>query len=67
MSVAQATLKERYNYIFYTGSTAVGKIVMAEAAKTLTPVTLELGGKRYAVTLELSQLWFLFISLIILL
>ncbi len=40
-------LKERFDYIFYTGSTMVGKIIMAAAAKHLTPVTLELGGKRY--------------------
>ncbi|XP_038614990.1 aldehyde dehydrogenase, dimeric NADP-preferring [Tachyglossus aculeatus] len=38
-------LKERFDHIFFTGSTAVGKIVMAAAAKHLTPVTLELGGK----------------------
>ncbi|XP_049632841.1 aldehyde dehydrogenase family 3 member A2 isoform X2 [Suncus etruscus] len=38
-------LKERFDHIFYTGSTAVGKIVMEAAAKYLTPVTLELGGK----------------------
>nr|KAF6398776.1 aldehyde dehydrogenase 3 family member A1 [Molossus molossus] len=38
-------LKERFDYILYTGSTGVGKIVMTAAAKHLTPVTLELGGK----------------------
>nr|KAF6305113.1 aldehyde dehydrogenase 3 family member A2 [Pipistrellus kuhlii] len=38
-------LKQRFDHILYTGSTAVGKIVMAAAAKHLTPVTLELGGK----------------------
>ncbi|KAK7861812.1 hypothetical protein R5R35_000578 [Gryllus longicercus] len=38
-------LKERFDYIFYTGSTAVGKIVRAAANEYLTPVTLELGGK----------------------
>ncbi|XP_054427138.1 aldehyde dehydrogenase family 3 member A2 [Pteronotus mesoamericanus] len=38
-------LKQRFDHIFYTGSTAVGKIVMQAAAKHLTPVTLELGGK----------------------
>lgn len=38
-------LKERFDYIFYTGSTQVGKIVHAAANKHLTPVTLELGGK----------------------
>lgn len=45
--VEEATelLKQRFDHIFYTGSTAVGKIVMEAAAKHLTPVTLELGGK----------------------
>ncbi|XP_037056922.1 aldehyde dehydrogenase, dimeric NADP-preferring isoform X2 [Peromyscus leucopus] len=38
-------LTQRFDHIMYTGSTAVGKIVMAAAAKHLTPVTLELGGK----------------------
>lgn len=42
---AQALLAQRFDYIFYTGGTQVGKIVMAAAAKHLTPVTLELGGK----------------------
>jgi aldehyde dehydrogenase (NAD+) len=39
-------LKERFDYIFYTGSATVGKIVRAAANEHLTPVTLELGGKR---------------------
>ncbi|KAM8819387.1 aldehyde dehydrogenase, dimeric NADP-preferring-like [Rhynchonycteris naso] len=38
-------LKQRFDHILYTGSTGVGKIVMTAAAKHLTPVTLELGGK----------------------
>ena len=38
-------LKERWDYIFFTGSVAVGKIVAKAAAPFLTPVTLELGGK----------------------
>uniref|UniRef100_A0A915DQJ4 Aldehyde dehydrogenase n=1 Tax=Ditylenchus dipsaci TaxID=166011 RepID=A0A915DQJ4_9BILA len=38
-------LKERFDHICYTGSEMVGKIVMAAAAKHVTPVTLELGGK----------------------
>ncbi|NXF99186.1 AL3A2 dehydrogenase, partial [Sakesphorus luctuosus] len=38
-------LAQRFDHILYTGNTAVGKIVMAAAAKHLTPVTLELGGK----------------------
>lgn len=41
-----ALLKERFDYIFYTGNTMVGKIIMKAAAEYLTPVTLELGGKR---------------------
>uniref|UniRef100_A0A8C3W6X7 Aldehyde dehydrogenase n=1 Tax=Catagonus wagneri TaxID=51154 RepID=A0A8C3W6X7_9CETA len=38
-------LEHKFDYIFFTGSPRVGKIVMAAAAKHLTPVTLELGGK----------------------
>lgn len=38
-------LKEHFDYIFFTGSQAVGKEVMRQAAEHLTPVTLELGGK----------------------
>lgn len=38
-------LQEKFDYIFFTGSQAVGKEVMAHASKYLTPVTLELGGK----------------------
>ncbi|NXT96726.1 AL3A2 dehydrogenase, partial [Anhinga rufa] len=38
-------LKQRFDHILYTGNSTVGKIVMAAAAKHLTPVTLELGGK----------------------
>lgn len=40
-----ALLKEPFDYIFFTGSVGVGKIVMEAAAKSLTPLTLELGGK----------------------
>ncbi|XP_021342593.1 aldehyde dehydrogenase, dimeric NADP-preferring-like isoform X2 [Mizuhopecten yessoensis] len=40
-----ALLAERFDYIFYTGSTTVGRIVMQAATKYLTPVCLELGGK----------------------
>ena len=39
-------LKERFDFILYTGSPQVGRIVMTAAAKHLTPVALELGGKR---------------------
>ncbi|MEZ5506309.1 MAG: aldehyde dehydrogenase [Gammaproteobacteria bacterium] len=43
--VTDALLEEQFDHIFFTGSPRVGKIVMAKAAKYLTPVTLELGGK----------------------
>ncbi len=42
-------LEQCFDYIFFTGSKAVGKLVMAKAAQHLTPVTLELGGKSPAV------------------
>jgi len=38
-------LKERFDYMFFTGGETVGKIVMKAAAENVTPVTLELGGK----------------------
>jgi aldehyde dehydrogenase (NAD+) len=38
-------LEQHYDHIFYTGNGRVGRIVMAAAAKNLTPVSLELGGK----------------------
>lgn len=40
-----ALLEQKFDYIFFTGSPAVGKIVMQKAAEYLTPITLELGGK----------------------
>jgi len=43
--VADLCLAERFDKIFYTGSPSVAKHVMAEAAKNLTPVALELGGE----------------------
>ncbi len=45
VKVSKALLKEKFNYIFFTGSKNVGKAVMRAAANNLTPVTLELGGK----------------------
>ncbi len=44
-SVSTSLLAEHYDHIFFTGSTRVGQVVMEAAAKHLTPVTLELGGK----------------------
>ncbi|GAB5580572.1 aldehyde dehydrogenase family 3 member A2 isoform X1 [Prionailurus iriomotensis] len=45
ISETTEVLKERFDHILYTGNTAVGKIIMMAAAKHLTPITLELGGK----------------------
>lgn len=42
---SSALIKMNFDYIFFTGSTKVGKIIMREAAERLTPLTLELGGK----------------------
>jgi aldehyde dehydrogenase (NAD+) len=42
---ARMLLEERFDHIFFTGGPAVGRLVMAAAAKHLTPITLELGGK----------------------
>lgn len=48
-SVAAALLKKKFDHIFFTGSPAVGKIVMHAAAEHLCSVTLELGGKSPAI------------------
>ena len=45
VETSQALLEEKFDHIFFTGGTAIGIIVMQAAAKHLTPVTLELGGK----------------------
>ena len=49
---AQTLLKLPFDYIFYTGNPAVGKIIMKAAAEHLTPVTLELGGKSPVIVHE---------------
>jgi len=45
VETSQDLLAQKWDYIFFTGSTRVGQIVYESAAKHLTPVTLELGGK----------------------
>ena len=45
VDVSTALLEQRFDHIFFTGSTNVGRIVMRAAAEHLTPVLLELGGK----------------------
>jgi aldehyde dehydrogenase (NAD+) len=52
----QQLLAQRWDYIFYTGSSNVGRIVMTAAAEHLTPVTLELGGKNPCIVTEHADL-----------
>jgi acyl-CoA reductase-like NAD-dependent aldehyde dehydrogenase len=54
--VATQLLEQRWDYIFFTGSVAVGKIVAKAAAKNLTPITLELGGKNPCIVDETANL-----------
>lgn len=49
-------LAEKYDYILFTGSERVGKWIMEAAAKHLTPVTLELGGKSPCIVTESSDI-----------
>ena len=51
-----ALLKQKFDKIFFTGSTYVGKIVYKAAAENLTPVTLELGGKSPAIVAKDANL-----------
>ncbi|RTY87638.1 aldehyde dehydrogenase [Flavobacterium sp. RSP15] len=55
-AVAQELLIKRWDYIFFTGSVAVGRIVAKAAAENLTPVTLELGGKSPCIVDETANL-----------
>lgn len=54
--VAQELLTHKVDYIFFTGTAHVGKLVMAAAAKQLTPITLELGGKSPCIVTESANL-----------
>lgn len=51
-----ALLQENWDHIFYTGNARVGRIVLEAAAKHLTPVTLELGGKSPCIVDESADL-----------
>lgn len=53
---AHTLLQEKFDYIFFTGSSHVGSIVMQEAAKQLTPITLELGGKNPSIVTPTASL-----------
>jgi aldehyde dehydrogenase (NAD+) len=56
MEVNRPLLEEDFDYIFFTGSPAVGKSIMKAAANNLTPVTLELGGKSPCIVDEWVRL-----------
>jgi aldehyde dehydrogenase (NAD+) len=56
VDVATALLELPFDHIFFTGSTRVGKLVMAAAAKNLSTVTLELGGKSPVIVDEDADL-----------
>ncbi|MGB2138780.1 MAG: coniferyl aldehyde dehydrogenase [Psychrobacter sp.] len=56
VDIAQEFSKLPFDHLLYTGSTAVGKKVMAAAAPNLTPVTLELGGKSPVIVLNGANL-----------
>lgn len=54
--IAKDLLKRKWNYIFFTGGIAKGKIVARIAAESLTPVTLELGGKNPCIIDETANI-----------
>lgn len=55
-TVNQTLLDHKFDLIFFTGSSEVGKIVMEKAAKHLTPVVLELGGKSPCIVYETADI-----------
>ncbi|KAL0435414.1 UNVERIFIED_CONTAM: Aldehyde dehydrogenase family 3 member F1 [Sesamum radiatum] len=57
VSVGEQLLQQKWDKIFFTGSAKVGRVVMTAAAKNLTPVALELGGKCPAVVDVLKSSW----------
>jgi aldehyde dehydrogenase (NAD+) len=56
VEVSNKLLAKRWDYIFFTGSVAVGKIIAKAAAENLTPITLELGGKNPCIIDETANL-----------
>lgn len=56
VEVSKQLLSFPFDHIFFTGSAAVGSVVMSEAARNLTPVTLELGGKSPCVVTSSARI-----------
>ncbi len=52
----QSLLEQKFDYVFFTGGTAVGKLVLQKAAEHFTPVTLEMGGKSPCIVDETANL-----------
>jgi aldehyde dehydrogenase (NAD+) len=55
-TIAKNLLEQRWDFIFFTGSVKVGKIIAATAAKNLTPVVLELGGKNPCIVEQTAKI-----------
>ena len=55
-NIASALMTEKFDHVFFTGGESIGKKVMEAAAKHLTPVTLELGGKSPAIIINGANL-----------
>lgn len=54
--ISEKLLDQKFDFIFFTGSSKVGKIVMKKASENLTPVCLELGGKSPAIVDETADI-----------
>lgn len=57
-SISEHLLNHKFDYIFFTGSTKIGRYVMQKAAENLIPVSLELGGKNPCIIAEDAKLEF---------
>jgi aldehyde dehydrogenase (NAD+) len=54
--VSSTLLEERFDHIMFTGSPAIGRLVMQAATKHLTPCTLELGGKWFGIFIQILKI-----------
>lgn len=54
--VYNTLLEQKYDYIFFTGSPSIGRLVMKSATRNLTPITLELGGKSPCIVEESANI-----------
>jgi aldehyde dehydrogenase (NAD+) len=54
--VSSTLLEQRFDHIMFTGSPAIGQLVMQAATKHLTPCTLELGGKWFGIFIQILKI-----------